>query len=98
MPVERNDNRPDQTGEPSRRTDVPALLQGSEQNFYAAFDHCPLALTVTSLDDGRLEAVNDGFVRLSGYAREEAVGRTSDELGLWVEPKQRAERFARLCA
>jgi PAS domain S-box-containing protein len=37
-------------------------------------------------------------VRLSGYTREEAVGRTPEELGLWVEPGQRAARFARLRA
>jgi PAS domain S-box-containing protein len=40
-----------------------------------------LALTVTSLSDGRIVDVNDGFVRLSGYAREEAIGWARQQLG-----------------
>jgi PAS domain S-box-containing protein len=73
-------------------------LRASEAKFSIAFDQSPLALTFTSLEDGRLLAVNEGFVRLSGYTREEAVGRAPEELGLWVEPGVRAERFARLMA
>jgi PAS domain S-box-containing protein len=73
-----------------------AALRASEEKFSTAFSHSPLALTITSLDDGRLVEVNEGFVRLSGYTRDEAVGRAPEELGLWVEPEVRAERFARL--
>jgi PAS domain S-box-containing protein len=98
MNVEPRDNSADPVDGALRRADLQAQLPQSEQNFYAAFDHCPLALTLTFVDDGRLAAVNDGFVRLSGYAREEAVGRTPEEMGLWVDPTQRAERFARLSA
>jgi PAS domain S-box-containing protein len=71
-------------------------LRASEAKFAAAFDQGPLALTITSLDDGRLVDVNESFVSLSGYTQEEAVGRTPDELGLWVEPGMRVERFARM--
>ncbi|HYO15096.1 MAG TPA: response regulator [Thermoanaerobaculia bacterium] len=75
-----------------------AALRESEAKFSIAFGQSPLALTITSVDDGRLVEVNEGFVRLSGYTREEALGRTPEELGLWVEPEARAERFARLRA
>jgi PAS domain S-box-containing protein len=75
-----------------------AALHASEAKFSTAFDQSPLALTITSLADGRLVEVNEGFVRLSGYTREEALGRPPEELGLWVEPERRAERFARLGA
>jgi PAS domain S-box-containing protein len=80
------------------RREAQAALRASEAKFSTAFDRSPLALTITSLDDGRLVEVNEGFVRMSGYAREEAVGRTPEELGLWVEPEQRAARFAQLRA
>jgi PAS domain S-box-containing protein len=33
--------------------------------------------------------VNDGFSRLTGYAREEVIGRTTLELGLWADPDER---------
>ncbi len=73
-------------------------LRESEAKFATAFDKSPLALTITALDDGRLLEVNEGFLLLTGYTRAEALGRTPDELGLWIEPAERAERFARLRA
>ena len=66
-------------------------LQASERKFSAAFEQSPLALTITSLDDERMVEVNESFVRMSGYARDEATGRTSEELKLWAEPAPRAE-------
>jgi PAS domain S-box-containing protein len=75
-----------------------AALRASEAKFATAFDRSPLGLTITALDDGRLVEVNEGFVRLSGYTREEALGSTPDELGLWMDPELRAERFAQLRA
>lgn len=93
---DRTDDRPDHGI--GARAHAQAALRASEQTFYTAFNHSPLALTVTSLEDGRLIDVNEGFVRLSGYSRDEAVGRTPDELGLWMDPEQRVARFARLQA
>jgi PAS domain S-box-containing protein len=75
-----------------------AALRESETKFSIAFERSPLALTITSVEDGTLVDVNDGFVRLSGYTREEAVGRTPEALGLWVDPQVRAERFRRMLA
>ena len=80
------------------RREGQAALQASEAKFSTAFDQTPLALTITSLDDGRFVEVSEGFLRLSGYTREEALGRRPEELGLWVDPELRAERFARLQA
>jgi PAS domain S-box-containing protein len=75
-----------------------AALRESETKFSIAFARSPLALTITSVADGTLVDVNEGFVQLSGYTREEAVGRTPDALGLWVDPEVRAERFRRMRA
>src|SRR5260370_37910050 len=35
------------------------------------------------MEDGKILDVNDGFVRIMGFPREESIGRTSSELGLW---------------
>jgi PAS domain S-box-containing protein len=78
------------------RRESQAALRESEAKFSTAFDASPLVLTITSLDDGRLVEVNEAFVRLAGYTRAEVVGRTPDELGLWIDPDRRVERFARL--
>ncbi len=75
-----------------------AVVRASEEKFSAAFDQSPLALTITSLDGGRLVEVNETFVRLTGYSREEAIGRTVDELKLWIEPEQRTDGLRQLRA
>ncbi|MDT5272957.1 MAG: hypothetical protein QOH49_5143 [Acidobacteriota bacterium] len=69
-------------------------LRESEERFAKAFEASPLALTITSLKTGRLLEVNETFTRLSGYAREETVGRTTLELGLWAEPAERQAELA----
>ena len=80
------------------RREAQRAVRESEKKFSTAFEHSPLALVITSLDDGTLVEVNEGFVRLSGYSREECIGRSPDELGLWIQPEVRAERFRRLRA
>ena len=64
-------------------------LRESEERFAAAFDHAPIMMTLSRVDDGTYLAVNERFVALSGYSREEAIGRTSVELG-WVSAEDRA--------
>jgi len=66
--------------------DAPRAERETEATFAKVFDLAPLYLAVTSLETGRFVAVNDAFVSLSGYTREEAVGRSSRELGLWADP------------
>ena len=80
------------------RREAQDALRESEAKFSTAFDRSPLALVITSIDDGKLVDVNEGFIRISGYSRDEAIGRTPEDLGLWIEPQLRAERFARLTA
>jgi PAS domain S-box-containing protein len=45
----------------------------------------PDAITLRSLPDRRYLEVNEGFMRLTGYTAEEVLGKTPDELDLWVE-------------
>ena len=80
------------------RMETEAALRASEAKFATAFGYSPLALTITSVADNRLIEVNEHFVELSGYSREEAIGKTPEELGLWVDPVIRSERFSRLRA
>jgi diguanylate cyclase (GGDEF)-like protein/PAS domain S-box-containing protein len=51
-----------------------AALAASEEKFSKAFQSSPDSITITRLSDGRFIEVNDGFCRISGYAREEALG------------------------
>ena len=58
----------------------------------------PAALIVTSLADGRILQASEEFAELSGYRREELLGRTTVELGLWRDPADRDRAVKRLAA
>jgi PAS domain S-box-containing protein len=51
---------------------------------------------ISRLADGRFIEVNDAFLQIYGYSREEIIGHNSYELGLWVYPQQLARVVASL--
>ncbi len=71
-------------------------LRDSEERFAKAFNSSPLALTITALKTGKLIEVNETFVRVTGFAREEAIGRTTAELGLWTNAGEREEELEKV--
>ncbi|MFO1533208.1 MAG: PAS domain S-box protein [Thermoplasmatota archaeon] len=60
------------------------------------FAESPVAMSLTSVEDGRFLDVNAAFCRLLGYGRDEIVGHTSQELGMWAEDRTRNTLRARL--
>ncbi len=69
-------------------------LRESEEKFSKVFHATPDAINISMLDDGTQIDVNEGFVALTGYTREEAVGRSTLDLNLWVSPEER-EQFVK---
>lgn len=65
-------------------------LRRSQQHFQALFNWTPSAVGISTLAEGRFIDVNEGFSQLTGYKREEVIGRTTVELGLWADPAERA--------
>jgi PAS domain S-box-containing protein len=55
-------------------------------------------VVVTTLDEGRIVQASESFAQLSGYAREELLGRATSELGLWRNAADRARAVERLAA
>jgi two-component system, cell cycle sensor histidine kinase and response regulator CckA len=68
----------------------------SEEKFSKAFHLGPDAVTITSIADGRFLEVNDSFLRLTGFTRDGILGRSTMELGLWANPKDRQHIVALL--
>ena len=66
-----------------------ALLQ-SQTWLKALVSTSPDVMTLTDLSSGRYIIVNSAFSRFSGWTAEEAVGRTSMELGVWADTAERA--------
>ncbi len=62
----------------------------SQQHFQSLFHWIPSAVGISTVAEGRFIDVNEGFSRLTGYRREEVIGRTTLELGLWADPSERA--------
>lgn len=77
----------------SRRAAEEALRQ-SEERFSSAFRASPVAIAISKLPEGNLLDVNSSFVKLFGYNRTEAVGKTAHDLDLWcnLEDQLRLEK------
>lgn len=67
----------------TKRQQAEAALKASEAKFARAFHSSPDAIIISERSTGRFIEVNEGFYRLTGYRQEEAIGRTSTELGVW---------------
>jgi len=65
------------------------LLRRSEERFEKIFQASPDAIVISRLLDGRYLEVNQRWLELFGYRREEAIGRTAFELAVWVDPAER---------
>lgn len=61
----------------------------AEERFYKAFNANPEPITIATLSEGRYVDVNESFLRVTGYQREEVIGRTSQELKFWERPEDR---------
>jgi PAS domain S-box-containing protein len=59
-----------------------AQLQESEEKFSKAFRASPAGISIASAADGRYLDVNETLAQMTGYSREELIGRTSVELGM----------------
>jgi PAS domain S-box-containing protein len=63
-------------------------LENSEEKFSKAFHSSPEIMFITS-SDGTIIEVNRSFTRISGYTREEVLGRKTTEINTWVNPSDR---------
>jgi PAS domain S-box-containing protein len=69
-------------------------LRDSEARFATMFRLSPSGLGLARYDDKRYLDVNDAFIAMFGYGREQAVGRNGLELNTWVDVKLRGETMA----
>lgn len=82
----------------THRKKMEEALRASEEKFAKSFQSSPDAVTISFVDSGKFIEVNDGFCRMSGYAREEALGYSAEELNIWEDRNRRREMIDMLQA
>ena len=80
----------------TERVRAERALRSSEERLAKTFRSSPDAIAITRREDDRILEVNGTWEELFGYRRDDAVGRTPVELGLWETTDR--ERFRQLLA
>ena len=70
------------------RKRIQDTLGESNERFAVAFNNAPLMISISTLEDGTYLDVNHCFLDISGFSREEVIGKTSIALG-WVSAADR---------
>jgi len=79
-----------------RRTEE--ALRDAEARFRTIFASGPQATCITTFKEGRIVDVNVRFEHILGYRREEVLGRTVFQIGLWAHPEKRRELLRTVAA
>ena len=73
-------------------------LKMAEERFAKAFHNNPGGFSISLAPDGRYLEANESFLRMLGYERSELIGKTSIELGVWVDIEERNAIIAKIFA
>lgn len=60
----------------------------NEIKFKAAFYTSPDAVNINKMD-GEYVEINEGYTKLTGYTKDEVIGKRSSEINIWAIPKDR---------
>lgn len=75
----------------NERKIVEQALRSSEELFRKVFNNSYVAIAIVTLEEGRFLETNAAFWELTGLSPEQLLGRTSVELNLWKESRDRSE-------
>ncbi len=68
-------------------------LKESEERFGITFELNPDPITITEIPTGKYVTVNHAFETETGYTKEEIIGKTTTEFGLWVNANDRKNLY-----
>jgi len=80
----------------TERRQAENALRESENKFATVFKSNPVSLTLVSATDGRFADVNDAFLHNTGFTREDVIGKTSEELGIFSSAREYDQFIGRL--
>jgi PAS domain S-box-containing protein len=73
-----------------------ADITEAKEHFENLFDTSPDAITITRLSDATYVSCNESFTRLSGFSKENFLGRTAIEINIWQNLEDREALVERL--
>lgn len=79
-----------------KRVNMEKKLKESEERFREAFRTSPDSIGITRLEDGCIVDVNEGFTAITGYRREEVIGKTARSINIWTDSADRTKLIAAL--
>jgi PAS domain S-box-containing protein len=82
----------------TERVQAERRVRAFQERYEKAFRSCPDSITITSGDTGEFMEANEGFERITGYARSEVIGRKSLDMGMWRDPARRDDLNRQLAA
>ncbi|MHC1790877.1 ATP-binding protein [Solidesulfovibrio sp.] len=68
-------------------------VRESQERLATIFRLAPVVVSITSLTEGRYLDVNEAFCALTGFSPEAVIGRSNQELGLWLNLADRDRIF-----
>jgi PAS domain S-box-containing protein len=71
------------------RKQTEEALRVIQEKYTKAFISAPDAITISELDSGRFVEVNEAATAIFGYSREELIGKTAVDLGIWLKKEDR---------
>ena len=71
-------------------------IDHGETRLHTLFRDSPMATAITRVSDGVFLEANDAFLEMTGFRRDELIGRSSVALGLWEDANRRAAGIERL--
>ena len=74
----------------TKRKQSEEWLRESEERFFKTYHLSPVAMAIQNLANRTFVDVNESFLKLFGYTREEVIGHTSAELNMYGDINERA--------
>ena len=69
-------------------------IQESEERLRTVFETFPDPVTIIQTEDDRCVDVNSAFTRLTGWNRNEVIGKVAADLDIWYNPEEREKLTA----
>ena len=70
-------------------------LKELEERFRLAFHTSPDSISISKID-GTFVEINEGFTELTGYTRDDVIGKSSQDIKIWDIPEDRERLFEEL--